>query len=158
MRRDAGLRSAAEGGLAGCDDFSPEAISTARARAEACALGAQSAVKRAKTGLSSLALKRQLGVSYPTAWALHHKINHAMAAREACHQLSGAVQVDDAYLGGEHPGGKPGRGSKNKTPFVAAVSLDAKGRPALLKLHRLAASRWSRWVAGPRLTWRLARA
>jgi hypothetical protein len=34
-------------------------------------------------------------VSYPTAWALHHKINHAMAAREGCHKLSGAVQVDD---------------------------------------------------------------
>lgn len=44
-------------------------------------------ISQAKTGLSSLALKRQLGVSYPTAWALHHKINHAMAAREACHQL-----------------------------------------------------------------------
>jgi transposase-like protein len=95
-------------------------------------------ISQAKTGLSSLALKRQLGVSYPTAWALHHKINHAMAAREACHQLSGAVQIDDAYLGGEHPGGKPGRGSENKTPFVAAVSLDDKGRPAFLKLHRLA--------------------
>lgn len=95
-------------------------------------------ISQAKTGLSSLALKRQLGVSYPTAWALHHKINHAMAAREGCHRLSGQVQVDDAYLGGEHPGGKVGRGSENKTPFLAAVSLDAKGRPAFVKLHRLA--------------------
>ncbi len=95
-------------------------------------------ISQAKTGLSSLALKRQLGVSYPTAWALHHKINHAMAAREGCHRLSGQVQVDDAYLGGEHPGGKAGRGSENKTPFVAAVSLDDKGRPAFVKLHRLA--------------------
>ncbi|WP_374438787.1 transposase, partial [Inhella sp.] len=38
-------------------------------------------LSQAKTGLSALALKRQLGVSYPTAWALHHKINHAMASR-----------------------------------------------------------------------------
>lgn len=32
-------------------------------------------ISQAKTGLSALALKRQLGVSYPTAWPLHHKIN-----------------------------------------------------------------------------------
>jgi hypothetical protein len=32
---------------------------------------------------------------------MHHKIMSAMTAREAKHQLSGAVQVDDAYLGGE---------------------------------------------------------
>ena len=36
-------------------------------------------ISQAKTGLSALALKRQLGVSYPTAWLLHHKINRAMA-------------------------------------------------------------------------------
>ena len=70
-------------------------------------------ISQAKTGLSALALKRQLGVSYPTAWLLHHKLNRAMAARESCHRLEGAVQVDDAYLGGEGAGGKPGRGSEN---------------------------------------------
>ena len=32
-------------------------------------------------------------------------------------------------LGGENPGGKAGRGSENKVPFVAAVSVDARGRP-----------------------------
>ena len=94
-------------------------------------------ISQAKTGLSALALKRHLGVSYPTAWALHHKINRAMAAREAAHTLSGEVQLDDAYLGGEHPGGKPGRGSENKVPFVAAVSLDGKGHPRYIKLQRV---------------------
>ena len=92
---------------------------------------------QAKTGLSALALKRHLGVSYPTAWALHHKINRAMAAREAAHTLPGEVQIDDAYLGGEYPGGKPGRGSENKVPFVAAVSLDDKGNPRYIKLQRV---------------------
>jgi transposase-like protein len=94
-------------------------------------------ISQAKTGLAALALKRQLGVSYPTAWALQHKINHAMAQREGQHKLGGTVQLDDAYLGGEHPGGKPGRGSENKTPFVAAVSLNDKGRPEFVKLHRV---------------------
>ena len=74
-------------------------------------------------------------MSYPTAWLLHHKINRAMAARENVHQLEGVVQVDDAYLGGERAGGKPGRGSENKVPFVAAVSLDDKDRPRFLKLN-----------------------
>jgi hypothetical protein len=39
-------------------------------------------ISQAKTGLSALALKRQLGVSYPTAWLIHHKLMQAMADRE----------------------------------------------------------------------------
>ncbi len=58
-------------------------------------------VSQAKTGLSALALKRQLGVSYPTAWLMQHKLMQAMTEREALYTLSGKVQVDDAYLGGE---------------------------------------------------------
>ena len=61
-------------------------------------------------------------VSYPNAWLLHQKINCAMARQDGTHQLGGAVQIDDAYLGGERAGGKVGRGSENKVPFVAAVS------------------------------------
>lgn len=90
-------------------------------------------ISQAKTGLSALALKRQLGVSYPTAWLLHHKINRAMAAHDATYPLKGWVQVDDAYLGGERSGGKVGRGSENKVPFVAAVSVH-EGKPRYLKL------------------------
>ena len=91
-------------------------------------------LSQAKTGLSALALKRQLGVSYPTAWLMHHKLMGVMAAREDCHLLRGQVQMDDAYLGGERAGGKPGRGSENKVPFVAAVSVSAQGHPSFIKL------------------------
>jgi transposase-like protein len=91
-------------------------------------------ISQAKTGISALALKRDLGVSYPTAWLLHHKINNAMAQQEAVRRLDGAVQLDDAYLGGERSGGKAGRGSENKVPFVAAVALNAVGQPMRLKL------------------------
>ena len=92
-------------------------------------------LSQAKTGLSALALKRQIGVSYPTAWLLHQKLNSAMAKQDSIQRLSGKVQLDDAYLGGERAGGKPGRGSENKVPFVAAVSLNKHGHPMYLKLN-----------------------
>lgn len=91
-------------------------------------------VSQAKTGLSALALKRHLGVSYPTAWLIHHKLMQAMAEREERYVLDGQVQVDDAYLGGERSGGKAGRGSENKVPFVAAVSLSDDGHPLRTRL------------------------
>jgi len=91
-------------------------------------------ISQAKTGLSALALKRHLGVSYPTAWLIHHKLLQAMAQREQRYVLEGQVQVDDAYLGGERSGGKVGRGSENKVPFVAAVSLSDDGHPLRIKL------------------------
>jgi hypothetical protein len=92
-------------------------------------------ISQAKTQLSALALKGQLGVSYRTAWLSHHKLMHAMAAREEGYVLEeGQVQVDDAYLGGERSGGKAGRGSENKVPFVAVVSLSDEGHPLRVKL------------------------
>jgi transposase-like protein len=91
-------------------------------------------ISQAKTGLSSLSLKRQLGVSYPTAWLMHHKLMQAMVVREERYRLEGQVQVDDAYLGGERTGGKVGRGSENKLPFIAAVSLSEAGHPQQVRL------------------------
>lgn len=90
-------------------------------------------VSQAKTGLSALALMRQLGVSYPTAWLLHHKLMQAMAERDEQYTLKHRVQIDDAYLGGELTGGKAGRGSENKVPFVAAVSVNDAGHPLYVK-------------------------
>ena len=78
-----------------------------------------------KTNLAALELKRHLGVSYRCAWRLKHKIMQAMAEREEPRRLNGFVQIDDAYLGGERNGGKPGRGSENKQAFLIAVETDA---------------------------------
>ena len=91
-------------------------------------------ISQAKTGLSALALKRQLGVSYPTAWLIQHKLMQAMIERDSAYTLTGEVQVDDAYLGGELTGGTAGRGSENKVPFVAAVSLSPDGHPLYAKM------------------------
>ena len=76
---------------------------------------------QAKTNLSMLEFSRHVGVSYPTAWLMKHKVMELMRQREEARQLTGRVEIDDAYLGGERSGGKAGRGSENKIPFVADV-------------------------------------
>jgi transposase-like protein len=91
-------------------------------------------IGQAKTGISSLELSRHLGVNYDTAWMLHNKILRAMTEREEAYVLEGKIQMDDAYLGGERPGGKAGRGSENKVPIVAAVSLNEAGHPIHAKI------------------------
>src|SRR5699024_9749973 len=81
---------------------------------------------QAKNNVSALELKRHLGVSWRTAWRIKHKLMQVMAVRESQRKLTGRVEIDDAYLGGERPG-KPGRGSPNKIPFIMAVStVDGK--------------------------------
>jgi transposase-like protein len=62
-------------------------------------------ISQAKTGISSLELSRQLGVNYVTAWLLHNKILRSMNEREEAYLLRGKIQMDDAYLRGELPGG-----------------------------------------------------
>src|SRR4028118_841923 len=58
-----------------------------------------------------------------------------MAGREARKpKLEGRIEVDDAYLGGERPGGKRGRGAPGKTPVVAAVETTAERKPRRLRL------------------------
>ena len=92
-------------------------------------------VTQAKTGISALALMREIGVSYNTAWLMKHKIMQTMKERDDSQELTGTIQLDDVYWGGERHGGKRGRGSENKTPFVAAVSLDAEHHPNRMNLN-----------------------
>jgi transposase-like protein len=88
-----------------------------------------------KNGISSIELGRRLGVRQQTAWLVKHKLMRAMGAREAAKpKLAGRVEVDDAYLGGERPGGKRGRGAAGKTPIVAAVETTPERRPKRLRL------------------------
>jgi transposase-like protein len=93
-------------------------------------------ISQAKTGLSSLSLKRQLGTSYRTAWLMQQKLMVTMSERDGQTPLEGSVQLDDAYLGGERPG-VGGRGSPNKVPIVAAVSTSDDGRPLFAKINQL---------------------
>lgn len=90
---------------------------------------------QSKGGISSIELGRRLGVKQPTAWLMKHKLMQAMAGREAEKpKLSGRIELDDAYLGGERSGGKRGRGAAGKTPFVAAVETTPERKPKRLRL------------------------
>jgi transposase-like protein len=93
---------------------------------------------QSKQGISSVALGRRLGVTQTTAWKIKHKLAQVMMERDATKHLSGRVELDDAYLGGERTGGKRGRGAPGKTPFVAAVETTPEGKPVRLKLRRVA--------------------
>ena len=90
---------------------------------------------QSKNNVAALELQRHLGVCYKTAWLMKHKLMEVMREREDSRQLEGRVEIDDAYLGGERMGGKVGRGSENKVPFIAAVQTTPDGQPQFVCLR-----------------------
>jgi hypothetical protein len=92
---------------------------------------------QSKSGVSILSLKRQLGISYNAAWRMKHKLMQVMKERDDSKLLSGNIQMDDVYWGGEKHGGKRGRGASGKTPFVAAVQTDEEGHPVAMRMTKL---------------------
>lgn len=89
-----------------------------------------------KNGASALGLQKVLGLgSYETAWSWLHKLRHAMV-RPGRDRLSGYVEVDDAYIGGEQEG-KRGRGSENKVLVVIAVEVK-DGKIGRIRISRIA--------------------
>jgi hypothetical protein len=59
-----------------------------------------------------------------------------MSQREQWRQLTGRVEIDDSYLGGQVHGSKPGRGSPNKISFVAAVQTTESGNAMFMCLSQ----------------------
>ena len=114
-------------------------------------------IGQAKTGISYLELSRHLGVNYDTAWLLHNKILRGMADREEAFLMRAKIQMDVAYLDGERPGGKAGRGSENKIPIVAAVPLNEAGHPIHARITAVsgfsseAIADWSKHHLAPRV-------
>lgn len=76
-----------------------------------------------KTGASALGLQRVLGLGgYQTAWTWLHKLRRAMV-RPGRDRLTGIVEVDETYIGGEKPG-KRGRGAEGKSLVLVAAQKD----------------------------------
>ena len=71
-------------------------------------------------GANALGLQRVLSLgSYHTAWKWLHKLRRVMV-RPGREKLSGIVEIDETFIGGERPG-KRGRGADNKTIVLIAV-------------------------------------
>lgn len=79
-----------------------------------------------KHGVSALGLQRVLGLgSYNTAWVWLHKLRRAMV-RHGRHQLTGAVEVDETYVGGVGDNIR-GRGAKRKSIVLIAAEVRGHG-------------------------------
>jgi len=98
----------------------------------------------AKNDIASLELARQIAVKWDTAWLIKQKLMEVMKQRNSIYKLSGDVQVDDAYQGGEKSGKRgrrvgdapSARCAANKTPFVIAVET-RDGRPIYTQMRCL---------------------
>ena len=79
-----------------------------------------------KNGISAMVLQRELGFSrYETAWTWLHKLRRAMV-RPGRDRLSGLVEVDETYVGGEAEGAR-GRGALKKSIVVIAAEDKPEG-------------------------------
>lgn len=94
-----------------------------------------------KSGVSALGLQRALGLgSYRTAWSWLHKLRRAMV-RPGRDRLSGVVEVDETFVGGEAVG-TFGRGAAGKSVVVIAAEIHDQrmGRIRLARVPNAAAS------------------
>ena len=94
-----------------------------------------------KKGISGLQLKREIGVTYKTAWRMLQQIRLAMGNGEHREFYNTIVEMDETYVGGKPrkknskdddnndsppaPPNKKGRGT-NKTPVVGVVDRNNK--------------------------------
>jgi len=84
------------------------------------------AVTSQKNGASAIGLQRVLGLgSYKTAWTWLHKLRRAMV-RPGRDRLSGWVEVDETFYGGEEEGVR-GRQTEKKSLIVIAAQEDGAG-------------------------------
>jgi transposase-like protein len=85
-----------------------------------------------KSGVNAVNLKDLLGFgSYQTAWSWLHKLRRC-TIRDGRERLSGRVEVDEFFIGGQKPG-KRGPGANGKTIVVAAV--EKKGRKKIGRIR-----------------------
>jgi len=72
-----------------------------------------------KSGVNAVNLQDLLGCSYVTAWSWLQKLRQCTIRKDR-EKLSGKVEVDEFFIGGQKPG-KRGRGAQGKCIVVAAV-------------------------------------
>ena len=77
----------------------------------------------AKDGISALSLQRTLEIgSYQTAWAMLHRLRSVLV-RPGRERLTGTVEVDETFVGGEEPGLSGDRAKGKKLLVGVAVEV-----------------------------------
>lgn len=85
-----------------------------------------------KYGANALGLQRVLNLgSYHTAWQWLHKLRRAMV-RPHRERLSGMIEVDETYVGGQKPG-KRGRGAAGKA--LVGIAVEDKGEEGIGRIR-----------------------
>jgi transposase-like protein len=72
-----------------------------------------------RKGHSANQMKRELGISYKTAWYLCHRIRYAMT--EVHKMLDGTVEIDETYVGGKQKGKGHAYGKRQKEVVVGII-------------------------------------
>jgi transposase-like protein len=76
-----------------------------------------------KDGVSAQSLQRALEIgSYQTAWAMLHRFRSVLV-RPGRERLTGTVEVDEAFIGGEEPGLRGGRAKGKKSLVGVAIEV-----------------------------------
>jgi transposase len=109
-------------------------------------------VSSSRCGVAAKHVERELGCNYKTAWRMLNKVRNELM-RQDDDQLSGEVEVDSAFVGGQLHEGERSRlraeGSSNRGPatkdraiIFAAVERKGRIRAAVVgdSMHQLAAT------------------
>lgn len=87
-----------------------------------------------RSGVNAVNLQELLGFgSYHTAWAWLQKLRRC-TIRKGREKLSGRVEVDEFFIGGQKPG-KRGRGAEGKTIVLVAIERDKIQNPETLDYY-----------------------
>ncbi len=99
-----------------------------------------------KDGVSAQSLQRILEFgAYQTAWAMLHRLRSVLV-RPGRDRLTGTVEVDETYFGGEEPGLRGGQQKGKKVLVGVAVELRGFGRCRMEVLTDASAASFERFV------------
>jgi len=88
-------------------------------------------MKNAKKGMSALQLKRDLNVSYQTAWYAFHRIREAMSSEGGL--LNGTVELDETFIGGRFDPRRHEMRQEHKQPVMGFAQRATENAPTKVR-------------------------